>query len=508
MKHTRVYVAGFLLSAAAIALILGLHLIESPTHLLAMSWKRNVQNPFTSLALNTNPPAEYNMMPIQRGTEELNRSSTACQCRPKSEITLDKSANRRRSLELQDWKRLHASSDEPLVQCTAFSPFQYISSGINVQPLGHTKLYGLSLNTAASEILSNSSDVSQIQLHCRNSQGVLYVTKTDYLRTFSGNNTAELTLNVVADVDKMNAILSEIGYRSTIYNIESREIIDVAWMSHLASIHVHIKRPQRPWLYDPGESGNINSKVTVITKIFERYSAVKRLISSVHKFYPGITILIADDSEFPEKIQLPNVKHYIMPFADGWFAGRNLLVSQVRTKYFLWVDDDFVFTNGTRLERFVEKFEHPNVTVDHIGGTFGDEFGRVSGKSKCLGCRVLEFQYGDEEGDCLAIRVERKYHQVSEFPQCFWADGTTNFFMARTNSVRKIGFDPFFERSGHSGYIIDTLGKLRIMGCTDVNIVHKSGRSNHKYNKFRKINRRADKYKLEHISFKNNLKCI
>lgn len=42
---------------------------------------------------------------------------------------------------------------------------------------------------------------------------------------------------------------------------------------------------------------------------------------------------------------------------QGWFAGRNLAVSQVATKYFLWVDDDFEFLNETRIESFVEIME-------------------------------------------------------------------------------------------------------------------------------------------------------
>ncbi|XP_070553778.1 beta-1,4 N-acetylgalactosaminyltransferase 1-like [Ptychodera flava] len=355
-------------------------------------------------------------------------------------------------------------------------------------------------------MLSDVHNVSQIQLYCRNALGVLHISKTNYLRSSTGNNTRYLTLNVDAEVDKTNEVLSEVRYRSTIYNVQSREIIDITWMSYNVSIHLHIKRPERPFLYDQGESRDINAKVTVVTKTFERYPAVKRLISSVHNFYPNITILVADDSEFPEKIRVTNVKQYIMPFAEGWFAGRNLVVSQVRTKYFLWVDDDFVFTNGTRLETFVEKFEHPNVTVDYIGGTFGDEFGKANQISNCYGCRRLEYQPGDEEGDCLAIRKWKHYHQVAEFPQCFWADGTDNFFMARTSSVRKVGFDPFFERVGHFEYFIDSLGTMRMMGCTDVNIMHKSDRSNPKYNKFRGNNAEAEK--LKHVSFKNNLRCL
>lgn len=42
---------------------------------------------------------------------------------------------------------------------------------------------------------------------------------------------------------------------------------------------------------------------------------------------------------------------------QGWFAGRNLAVSQVTTKYFLWVDDDFVFTENTKIEKMVEVME-------------------------------------------------------------------------------------------------------------------------------------------------------
>ena len=42
---------------------------------------------------------------------------------------------------------------------------------------------------------------------------------------------------------------------------------------------------------------------------------------------------------------------------QGWFAGRTLAVSQVTTKYFLWVDDDFYFTEQTQIEKLVEVME-------------------------------------------------------------------------------------------------------------------------------------------------------
>lgn len=51
-------------------------------------------------------------------------------------------------------------------------------------------------------------------------------------------------------------------------------------------------------------------------------------------------------------------------FSQGWFAGRNLAISQVTTKYFLWVDDDFLFTNDTKIEKLVEVMEaNPELDV-------------------------------------------------------------------------------------------------------------------------------------------------
>lgn len=51
-------------------------------------------------------------------------------------------------------------------------------------------------------------------------------------------------------------------------------------------------------------------------------------------------------------------------FEQGWFAGRNLAVSQVSTKYILWADDDFIFTSNTKLEKMVDILE--KTTLDLV----------------------------------------------------------------------------------------------------------------------------------------------
>ena len=55
----------------------------------------------------------------------------------------------------------------------------------------------------------------------------------------------------------------------------------------------------------------------------------------------------------------------VLTLSQGWFAGRNLAISQVTTKYVLWVDDDFVFTARTRLERLVDVLER--TPLDLVG---------------------------------------------------------------------------------------------------------------------------------------------
>lgn len=56
---------------------------------------------------------------------------------------------------------------------------------------------------------------------------------------------------------------------------------------------------------------------------------------------------------------------------QGWFAGRNLAISQVTTKYVLWVDDDFIFTPRTRLEKLVDVLERTSLDLVGPGGPGG-----------------------------------------------------------------------------------------------------------------------------------------
>ena len=59
---------------------------------------------------------------------------------------------------------------------------------------------------------------------------------------------------------------------------------------------------------------NISALVTIATKTFLRSDRLRALIASIRRFYPAVTVVIADDSDKPESIRGPHIEHYLMPF--------------------------------------------------------------------------------------------------------------------------------------------------------------------------------------------------
>ncbi|KAJ8344620.1 hypothetical protein SKAU_G00288130 [Synaphobranchus kaupii] len=239
------------------------------------------------------------------------------------------------------------------------------------------------------------------------SSGVLAVEDLQEKDKVKGQGEKVLSISV-SSLQSLNDLLGRVSYRSTVYSIKSGDL-------------------------------DVNSQVTVTTKTFLRYPEVNYLIKSIRKFYKDIKIIIADDSLEPQKVNGTNIEQYFMPPAQGWFAGRNLAVSQVTTKYFLWVDDDFYFTSNTSIERFVEVMESMP-ELDVVAGSVG----------MYANSFTLIYDEGDEEGGCLT-RVKGNYQPIPSIPNCFFTSGVINFFLARTDAVRKVGFDPLLKRVGHSG---------------------------------------------------------
>lgn len=409
----------------------------------------------------------------------------------------------RREKEYQHFQQRTKTSADALLIARANSPLEYPIQGVEVRPLKSILIPGLSLQ---------AKNWRRYEVNVTASLGTFDVAAEVDEVTVEGAGQMHLSLSS-AQVDNLNRQLQFITYTNTIFNPNTADTVQLKTPGHRATFTIKIRHPVIPKLYNvKSQSGyNISALVTIATKTFLRYDKLRELISSIRRFYPTVTIVIADDSSNPQKIEGPFVEQYFMPYRKGWFAGRNLAVSQVQTKYLLWVDDDFIFASDTKLEKMVEILE--KTTLDMVGGSV-----REVTQYSATFQHMMSVEQGGKDGDCLTIR-KGYYHEVEGFPNCVVTDAIINFFMARTNKVQQVGFDPLIARQGHLEFFIDGLGLLHIGSCSDIKVDHaskivmpwtKQSVSERLYKAFRYVQPAEADGRLQEklLYFKNRLKCM
>ncbi|XP_077185275.1 beta-1,4 N-acetylgalactosaminyltransferase 1 isoform X3 [Paroedura picta] len=415
--------------------------------------------------------------------------------------------NSKRAREYRNyWQRSRSPADQLLI-VRANSPLEYPSQGVEVRPLQTILIPGLSLQAA---------DRALYRINLSATMGTFDVAAEVEGVKMEGEGEMHLTLSG-PHLDNINRQMQFITYTNTLFHPNTADTVQFSTDGHQAVFSIRIRHAPTPRLYNPGSSSgggggeyNISALVTIATKTFLRYDKLRIMIDSVRKFYPTVTIIIADDSQTPERVEGPHIEQYFMPFGKGWFAGRNLAVSQVTTKYVLWVDDDFIFTPRTKVENLVDVLE--KTSLDLVGGAVREITGYTATYRQ-----QISVQPGNEDGDCL--RTRQGYHHVIEgFPSCVVTDGVINFFLARTEKVLQAGFDPRLSRIGHLEFFIDGLGMLHVGSCSNVVVDHASKiklpwlrtDSEKQYAKFRYPNSSDNSIltKQRLFYFKNRFKCM
>ncbi|KAM4701687.1 beta-1,4 N-acetylgalactosaminyltransferase 1 isoform 1-T4 [Discoglossus pictus] len=367
--------------------------------------------------------------------------------------------NRLREQELKKYKIRSYKPTDRLIIAKANSPLQYPTQGVEVHPLQTIIIPGLSLQDFLRKVY-------KVSLSC--TMGTFDVAAEVEDVTVKGAGEGRITISS-PKMDNLNRQLQFISYTNTIFHPNTADTIQFMTDEHIATFMIKVHHPNVPKLYNTGSIDskyNISTLVTIATKTFLRYDKLKNLIESIRKFYPTVTIIIADDSDTPQKVEGPFVEQYIMPYGKGWFAGRNLAISQVTTKYVLWVDDDFIFCPRTKIEKLVDVLE--KTTLDVVGGAVRE----ITGYTTTFRQKINVLP-GGKEGDCL-ITHQGYHHAIKGFPNCVVTDGVVNFFLARTDKVMQVGFDPKLSRIGHLEFFIDGLGVLHVGSCDDVIVDHAS----------------------------------
>lgn len=208
--------------------------------------------------------------------------------------------------------------------------------------------------------------------------------------------------------------------------------------------------------------------VTCIIKTFERPHICQRLVDSILSKYKDMLILVADDSKEPS--EFPGATTFTMPFDSGLSAGRNFLLRKVKTKYFVLLDDDWIFTDKTKLEEFVQIFQGSN--LDILAGIIKGE-------------KRSKHFYGtiQKQGHVLRTRV-KPYSRGQQFTRC---DYTHNFFIAEVATILKYPWDEELKLNEHMEFFLRVKGKLKVAYTNLVQISEKGFRGG-TYGKFRARN--------------------
>ena len=190
---------------------------------------------------------------------------------------------------------------------------------------------------------------------------------------------------------------------------------------------------------DVKRSLNLSECLTVVTKTARRPLLVLRMAQSIRDIQGHDLPIIAyddgpgnySDDVWDEMGRFPLLRYVITDDEDlGISKGRNLAIMEVKTKYFLLVDDDNVFNEYTDLTTMVEILDTTDAVL--VGGKFTnyrDYSGMMEVSSKKNKLTLTLYM-----GSCLAAN-----QTIVNFPECVRCDLTSNVFIARTQRILEMG---------------------------------------------------------------------
>jgi glycosyltransferase involved in cell wall biosynthesis len=186
-------------------------------------------------------------------------------------------------------------------------------------------------------------------------------------------------------------------------------------------------------------------ELTAMIKTFERPLIVRRLVASIRRLYPGMSIIVVDDSREP--VALEGAEIVAMPYDSGIAAGRNEGLRHVSTKYVLVLDDDYVFSRQTRLNdalTLMERFPE----IDIMGGQLVD--------LPLFTSRPLR----EVAGSIFPTDAEARTPIGSSIGGLTVCEKVPTFFIGRTERIALVSWDPALKRIDHGDFFTRAFGVL------------------------------------------------
>jgi hypothetical protein len=193
------------------------------------------------------------------------------------------------------------------------------------------------------------------------------------------------------------------------------------------------------------EDGAALAEVTALIKTLERPRALRRLIGSIRRWAPGMHVVVADDSRRPTEFD--GVTTVALPFNSGISAGRNEGLRHVATPYVLVLDDDFVLWRHTRLADAIRELAR-HEAIDVMGGTLVN----LPRRTRAPTPWELAAVFPTEARPVLPVGTRVGPLVVYE--------KVPNFFVARTDRLRLVPWEPRLKRFEHADFFTRARGVL------------------------------------------------
>ncbi len=205
-------------------------------------------------------------------------------------------------------------------------------------------------------------------------------------------------------------------------------------------------------------------QITAVIKTFERPEKLHTLVKSIKRLYPSLHLIVVDDSETPAHID--GVENIHLPYDVGVSAGRQAGLDAVKTEYVLNLDDDYIFNRHTDLLSSL-KYLNSNLNVDIVAG------------------RVLYLPYYTEldyrSNPLMKNDRSGIVPKGSDIGGLIAFEKTANFWLARTDRIRDLGWDKGLKRLDHADFFTRANGVLVTVYNPKMQLLHAPTHFNERY---------------------------
>jgi glycosyltransferase involved in cell wall biosynthesis len=200
-------------------------------------------------------------------------------------------------------------------------------------------------------------------------------------------------------------------------------------------------------------------QITAIVKTFNRSHELTQLVKSIQRVQPDLAVIIADDSSQPS--HFPDVTTLVLPFNSGVSSGRNAALDVVQTPFVLILDDDFVFYRKTRIARALHVMRQ-TAQIDIMGG-------KVINLPECQADNYVN-------ASLFPTSTAPKFPVGSMLAGLTVYDKVANFFIARTDSIRRVCWDPELKFVDHADFFTRARGILTTVYNDQFSVLHAKNR--------------------------------